>query len=64
MTTPRESRESLKRARAFLYALLDPKATPRVPKGVRHEACRVLRHYPADFQVDEIYERAGEDCEW
>lgn len=33
-------------ARDFLRALLDPKQTPRVPRRVRAEACRCLRHYP------------------
>lgn len=54
MTMPNEARNSIKRAREFLYRLLDPKATPRVPKTVRREAGRMLRHFPFDCHVDEL----------
>jgi hypothetical protein len=62
MTTPRERRESLKYARAFLQSLTDAKATPRVPREVRRQALARLRHFPADFQIDEVFAKAKIDC--
>jgi len=41
-----EQRQSLLRTREFLYQLLDPRKTPRVPRSIRQEAGRCLRHYP------------------
>ena len=32
--------------------LLDPRKTPKVPKEVRRRAYDVLRHYPADFDIN------------
>ena len=46
MTLPSERRYAVDSAREFLYRLLDPKKTPRVPLTIRKEACDCLRHYP------------------
>lgn len=52
MTVPLERSRSLKNARNFLYSLLDPKKTPRVPKDVREQAYHCLRHFPADHDIN------------
>jgi hypothetical protein len=46
MTIPTERTRSVLSAREFLYALIDPQKTPRVPRPIRQHALRVLRHYP------------------
>jgi len=46
VTTPDEEARAIASARTFLYALLDPRQTPRVPREVRQRARRVLKHYP------------------
>jgi hypothetical protein len=46
MSVLSEQHRALLRTRDFLYALLDPKATPRVPRSVRQRARDCLRHYP------------------
>jgi len=51
MTLPSERRRSLLYARQFLLELIDPAKTPRVPKAVRQQALRVLRHYPYEFEI-------------
>lgn len=55
MTLPSERKNSLKAAMRLLFRLLDPKQTPRVPKSVRTEAYWALRHFPADFEIDQYW---------
>ncbi len=47
MSLRREQYFSLKLGRALLADLLDPRATPRVPRPVRDRASRALKHFPA-----------------
>jgi hypothetical protein len=54
MTLPDERLRALHYARDLLRGLLDPKQTPRVPREVRRWASRVLRHYPMDFEIDQL----------
>lgn len=49
MTIPIERTRAVNKAREFLYDLLDPKKTPRVPKAIREKALRILKHYPGEF---------------
>ena len=46
MTLPEEEARAIAATRTFLYDLLDPKQTPRVPRAIRQRARRVLKHYP------------------
>lgn len=55
MTLPNEELNSLNAARRFLYDLLDPKKTPRVPKYIRKEAHRITKHFPLDVVLNERY---------
>jgi hypothetical protein len=46
MSLQYEQYAALRRTREFLFDLLDPRATPRVPKSVRKEASNCLHHFP------------------
>jgi hypothetical protein len=54
VTLPEEEARAIAETRTFLYDLLDPKQTPRVPKAIRQRARRVLKHYPL-MPPDEAY---------
>lgn len=55
MSLPSEEANAIDAARRFLFDLLNPKATPRVPKAVRERARRVVKHYP--YSVPYFVER-------
>ncbi len=55
MTLPYEEHQSLQRTLNFLYELLDPKKTPRVPKHIRQRASSLAKHYPLPYKIDELY---------
>lgn len=57
MTLPNERFRAIKQAREFLFDLLDPKKTPRVPKAIRREARWRLKHYPLSYDMDKAKER-------
>ena len=54
MTLPFEEKRAIQYTRKFLYDLLVPSETPRVPKEIRDRARSLLRHYPQEYRVDEI----------
>ena len=54
MTLPDERYHSINNAREFLRDLLDPKKTPRVPRSIRTRAYWALRHFPAEYHVEEL----------
>lgn len=58
MTLPYERKIAVNRTREFLHELLDPKKTPRVPKAVRQDAYRCLKHYPLQFEMERAAEQA------
>jgi len=55
MTLPSEEYNAICAATRFLYALMDPKKTPRVPKWVREEARRRAKHMPIPVMLMERY---------
>lgn len=57
MTVPVERTNAVIWTESFLIDLLDPKKTPRVPKSIRDQARRLLRHYPSKFEMDIIADR-------
>ena len=57
MTIPVERTNAVIWTEQFLCDLLDPKKTPRVPKAIRQQANRLLRHYPSKFHMDLIADR-------
>lgn len=58
MSTFEEENRSIEQVRQFLYDLLDPKKTPKVPKKIRLRARQVVKHYPIvlDVFVEEFNE--------
>jgi len=52
MTLPYERTNAVNRTREFLYDLLDPKKTPRIPKEIRQRARSLLKHYPTEYDMD------------
>lgn len=54
MTLPCERTQAVLRVERFLMDLRDPKKYPRVPKAVRQEASRLLRHYPSKYDMKYI----------
>lgn len=55
MTTHDERIRAIKNTGEFLYSLLDPKKTPRVPRAVREVAYACLRHYPGNAHLDDVF---------
>ena len=58
MTLPDERYRSIDHAALFLQQLCNPTVTPRVPKYVRDEARRILRHYPSRWDLQQLSEAA------
>jgi hypothetical protein len=56
MTIPEERTRSILQTREFLQDLLNPREYPRVPRAVREEARRLLRHYPLTWEVERAHE--------
>lgn len=56
MTLPFERTAAVLNTREFLLSLLDAKQTPRVPMKVRHEARRLLKHYPDYFNFEQMFD--------
>ena len=59
MTMPRERTQAVLRVERCLMDLRDPKKYPRIPKAVREEASRLLKHYPSQYDmkyIDESFE--------
>ena len=57
VTLPTERTNAVLRTRRFLMDLRDPKKYPRVPKAVREEASRVLKHYTTEYDMEYMEER-------
>ncbi len=53
MTLPDERYRSVRNTAEFLQRLAGG-VYPRVPKAVRSEALALLRHYPTQFDLDQI----------
>ena len=58
MTLPYERTNAVLNTEKFLLDLCNPKATPRVPKEVRDQARRLLRHYPSEYSMEQAAEQA------
>ena len=54
MTLPDERYRALKQSKKLLEELCDPGKTPRVPSIIRDRARGILRHFPSDYDLDEI----------
>jgi hypothetical protein len=51
MTLPDERYRAVRQTQQFLLDLLDSKKYPRIPRAVRGEARRLLRHYPTEWDM-------------
>ena len=60
MTLPTERYRALKQGTKLLEELCDPGKTPRVPSLIRDIARSILRHFPHDFDIDQIAETCPE----
>ena len=54
MTLPDERYRALKTGKRLLEELCDPGKTPRVPSSVRDKARHALRHFPTDWDIDQM----------
>jgi hypothetical protein len=54
MSLPDEQARALVGARQFILSLCVPGKTPRIPKAVRHEARRRLKHFPLSWDWERI----------
>jgi hypothetical protein len=54
MTLPDERFRSLKQGKKLLEELCDPGKTPRVPSIVRDRARGILRHFPSDYDLEQM----------
>jgi len=55
MTLPDERYRSIQRAGDLLLRIAaHPKLTPGVPKRIREEAAAVLRHYPGQYDLQQL----------
>jgi len=56
MTMPSERTRAVLNTEQFLIKLCIPKQSPRVPKEIREEARRLLKHYPSRYNMHHIQE--------
>jgi hypothetical protein len=54
MTLPDERYRALKQGKKLLEELCDPGKTPRVPSMVRERARGALRHFPSDYELEQL----------
>lgn len=52
MTLPDERARAVDWAREFLRDLLNPKATPKVPRAIRQRAASTLKHFPSPLDME------------
>lgn len=60
MTLPIERKHAVINTEQFLKDLMDPSKTPRVPKNIREQAYRCLKHYPSTYYMEEAADLAPE----
>ena len=54
MTLPDERYRSIMQAKKLLEELCSPSLTPRIAAGIRDRARGALRHYPSEYELDQI----------
>lgn len=60
MTLPDERYRAVVQTRRFLLDLTNNEHTPRVPKSIRDTARSMLRHYPTQFDMEMVADKAPE----
>lgn len=63
MSTFDEEKNSIEMVRRFLYDLMDPTVTPKVPLHIRKRARQVIKHYPLslDMFIDRCYNELSKE---
>lgn len=56
MTLPDERYRAVLRTSEFLKDLVNPSKTPRIPKAIRQQAYWCLRHYPNEWEMQQVAE--------
>ena len=56
---PEEEYHALKESYKLLCDLIDPKKYPKIPKQIRINASKCLKHYPASRYWDQVYTTVG-----
>ena len=54
MTLPNEWFIAMRKNREFLFDLLNPEKTPKVPREVRKRASECLKHFPMTPEIDDL----------
>ena len=54
MTLPDERYRSIRITEQLLRDLCDPKQTPRIPSQLRQRAAQCLRHYPGEYDLQQL----------
>lgn len=60
MTLPDERYRAMKAGKKLLEELCDPGRTPRVPSLIRDRARAALRHFPQDYEIDNLADKCPE----
>jgi len=60
MTLPDERYRAVVQTRRFLLDLCNSEHTPRVPKLIRDTARSMLRHYPTQYDMEMVADKAPE----
>jgi hypothetical protein len=58
MTLPDERYRSIMQAKRLLEELCSPQLTPRVAAGIRDRARGALRHYPSEYELQQLEQHA------
>ena len=54
MTLPYEQYIAITNTRNFLLSLMDAQKTPKTPKYLREEARRLLKHFPNEYEANDM----------
>ncbi len=54
MTLPYEQYIAITNTRNFLLSLMDPQKTPKAPKYLREQARGLLKHYPNEYEANDM----------
>ncbi len=57
---PRERTVAILNTKEFLFDLMSPKKTPKVPSAIRQQARWLLKHFPGNYDLRQIVEALPE----
>jgi hypothetical protein len=58
MTTPDERYRAMLEGMRLIEDLLIPQVTPRVPGAIRERARWIMRHYPSQYELEQLAVKA------